>query len=403
LTIEPSGQEYNPGNFVSRERSMKSLLALAFAISISFLPAPAQTGSGGGGGRSTNTPTRPRIPSPDLTPNTMVFLSGKVVVDDGSVLTESASIQTVCKGQKRTETHTDSNGSFSFQFGGRSPAGTGFDDDASSRITTPGRPDRQDLKDCQLQASLPGFTSDAVELAGRFSGNDNADIGRIVLHRQNTVEGFTISATTAQAPGSARKALEKGQQQQKQGKWGDAQKSLEEAVAIYPKFAAAWFELGRVELQRNDSPGARHSFQQSIAADSKYLNPYLGLTQLAQREQNWQELAEVSDKLLALNPVSFPDVWFSNSLANYFLQSFATAEKSARRGLQLDTEHRVPRLEYLLGMVLLKKPDYQDAAQHLRAFLSLATKPAEVGETQKQLDEIDHLSAAANLAASQGK
>lgn len=384
---------------------MKNLLALAFVISISFLPAPAQTGSGGGGGQRANSTTRPRLPTPDLTPNTMISLSGKVVVDDGSVLTDSASIQTVCKGQKRTETHTDSHGNFSFQFGSRSATSNeaGFDTETSSPATRPGSPDRRDLRDCQLQASLPGFTSNVVELAGRFSGNESADIGRIVLHRLNNVEGFTISATTAQAPESARKALEKGQQQQKQGKWDDAQKSFEKAVAIYPKFAAAWFEMGRVQLQRNDPPGARRSFQKSIAADSKYVSPYLGLTQLALREQNWHELAEVSDKLLALNPVSFPDVWFSNSLANYFLQSFAAAEKSARRGLQLDTEHRVPKLEYVLGLVLLKKPDYPDAAQHLRAFLSLAIKPAEVAEAQEQLDEIARLSATANLTASESK
>jgi tetratricopeptide (TPR) repeat protein len=384
---------------------MKTLLALAFVISIFFLPSPAQTGSRGGTGRNVNPPTVPRLPPPDLTPNTMIFLSGKVVVDDGSVLTDSASIQTVCKTQKRTETHTDLHGNFSFQFGGRSaiPSEAGFDVDTSSPATRPGSPDRRNLQDCQLQASLPGFTSDLVELAGRFTGDESADIGQIVLHRQNNVQGFTISATTAAAPASARKALEKGQQQQKQGKWDDAQKSLEKAVAIYPKFAAAWFELGRVQLQRNDPPGARHSFQQSIAADSKYLNPYLGLTQLAQREQNWQELAEVSDRLLVLNPVSFPNVWFSNSLANYFLRSFAVAEKSARRGLQLDTEHRVPKLEYLLGMVLLKKPDYQGAAQHLRAFLSLTTQPAEVAEVQKKLDEIGRLSAPANLPASESK
>jgi tetratricopeptide (TPR) repeat protein len=385
---------------------MKTLLALAFVISLSFLPAPAQTGSRGGSSRTPTSPTVPRPSTPDLTPNTMtISLSGKVVVDDGSVLSDSASIQTVCKGQKRTETHTDSRGNFVFQFGGRSaiPSEAGFDAETSSIATRPGSPDRRNLRDCQLQASLPGFTSDVVELAGRFSGSENADIGHIVLHRLNNVEGFTISASTAEAPASARKALEKGQQQQKQGKWDDAQKSLEKAVAIYPKFAAAWFELGRVQIQRNDPPAARHSFQQSIAADSKYLNPYLGLTQLAQREQNWQELAEVSDKLLALNPVNFPDVWLSNSIANYFLQNFAAAEKSARHGLLLDTEHRVPKLEYLLGMVLLKKPDYQGAAQHLRAFLSLTTKPAEVAEAQKQLDAIARLSATTSPPASESK
>jgi tetratricopeptide (TPR) repeat protein len=383
---------------------MKSLLALACLISVSILPAAAQT-RGGGGGRSTGTPTRPRLPAPDLSPNSMIFLSGKAVVDDGSLLTESASIQTVCKGQKRTETHTDSRGNFSFQFGGRFAASNEaqFDAETSSRATLPGRPDRRDLQGCELQASLPGFTSEVIQLGGRFTGDESADVGRIVLHRLSNVEGFTISVTTAQAPASARKALEKGQEQQKKGKWDDAQKSLEKAVALDPKFAVAWFELGRVQLQKNDPPAARHSFQQSIAADSKYVSPYLGLTQIAMREQNWQELAQASDKLLALNPVSFPEAWFSNSLANYFLQNLVAAEKSARRGLQIDTERRVPKLEYVLGMVLLKKPDYQDAAQHLRAFLSHATKLAEIAEAQKQLDEIARLTANARPPASESK
>jgi tetratricopeptide (TPR) repeat protein len=380
---------------------MKILLALACLISISFLPAPAQTRGGGG----SIAPGRPRNSAPDLSSSPTIFLSGRAVIDDGSILTESASIQTVCKGQKRTETHTDSHGNFGFQFGDRfaSSNETQLDAGTSSRTTLPGRPDRRDLRGCELQASLPGFTSEVIQLGGRFSGDESADVGRIALHRLSNVEGFTISATTAQAPGSARKAFEKGQAQRKQGKWDDAQKSFEKAVALYPKFAVAWFELGSVQLQRNDPPAARHSFEQSIAADSKYVNPFLGLTQLALRERNWKELAEVSDKLLALNPVSFPDVWFTNSLANYYLQNFAGAEKSARRGLQVDTEHRVLKLEYVLGMVLLKKPDYPGAAQHLRAFLSHATKPAEVAEAQKQLDEIARLSAAANLAANESK
>jgi tetratricopeptide (TPR) repeat protein len=383
---------------------MKSLFALACLISISCLPASAQTRSGGGGGRGTVTPTRPRVPAPDLSSNSTIFLSGKAVVDDGSMLTESASIETVCRGQKRTETHTDLHGNFSFQFGGRfaTPSEIQPNAETSSRTMLPGRPDRRDLQGCELQASLPGFTSEVIQLTGRFTGDESADVGRIVLHRLNNVEGFTISATTAQAPGAARKALEKGQAQQKQGKWDDAQKSLEKAVALYPKFAVAWFELGRVQLKRNDPPAARHSFQQSIAADSKYVSPYLGLTQIAMHEQNWKELDEASDKLLALNPISFPDVWLSNSVANYFLQNFDAAEKSARRGLQVDTEHRVPKLEYTLGMVLLKKPDYQGAAQHLRVFLSHATQPAEVAEAQKQLDEIARLSAP-SLAASENK
>jgi tetratricopeptide (TPR) repeat protein len=382
---------------------MKALFVVACLLSISSLPASGQPGSGGGG-RGVNTPSRPRVITPDVTPTT-IFLTGKVVIDDGSVLTESVSIQTVCKGRRHTETHTDSHGGFSFQFGTRlgSSSDVDFDADTGSRNAPGTRSDRRDLRDCELQASLAGFTSQSIPLEGRFSGYENADVGRVVLHRLANVEGFTISATSAQAPEAARKAFEKSQEQQKKSKWDDAQKSLENAVVIYPKFAVAWFELGRVQLQKNDPAGARKSFQQSLAADSKYVNPYHGLTQIAQREQRWQELVEVSEKLLALNPVSFPDAWLSNALGNYCLQNFDAAEKSALRGLQMDIEHRVPKLEYLLGLILLKKSNSEEAAQHLRIFLSLATNPGDIAEGQKQLDQAVRLSRAANLATSEKK
>ena len=69
----------------------------------------------------------------------------------------------------------------------------------------------------------------------------------------------------------------------------------------------------------------------------------------------------------------------------------------------MDTDHRVPKLEYLLGMTLLKRSGYEEAAQHLRAFLSLTTKPADVAEAQKQLDEIARLSATTNLTMGEKK
>ena len=347
-------------------------------------------------------PTQPKMPTPDLSPNTGIYLSGKVVIDDGSVLTESAAIQTICRGQKKTEAHTDSHGSFSFQFGSRTATNGSseveYDADTPSSYNPSGRADRRNLQDCELQASLAGFTSEVVQLGGNYSGYENADVGRIVLHRLAGVEGYTISATTAQAPEPARKAWEKAQEEQKKGHLENAQKLLEKAVELYPKFAVAWFELGRLQLEQLDPVAARNSFQQSIAADAKYINPYHGLTLLNQREQRWKDLAEVSDKLLALNPVSFPEAWLSNAIGRYFLNDLAAAEKSARRGLLLDPEHRLPRLEYLLGMILVKKPDYQEAAQHLRAFLQLTDHPAEVAEVKKQLDEIARLSAAAGLS-----
>ena len=370
---------------------MKRLSTFACLLVLLSLPAFGQRGGGA------RTSARPRVAIPEMSASTTMFLSGKVVVEDGSPLTETASIQTICRGQKRTEAHTDSRGNFSFQFGGGFTNGMEFDADTSSRSPVAGRPERRNLQECELQASLAGFSSDVLSLGGRFQGEESADVGRIVLHRLSAVQGFTISATTAQAPEAARKAFEKGQQQAQKGKWEDAQKHLEKAVALFPRFAVAWFELGRVQLKKSNASAARHSFEQAIAADSKYVSPYHALTQISLHDRNWRELVEFSEKLLALNPISFPDVWLSNSLGYYCLENWAASEKSARRGLEIDVEHHVPKLEYMLGIALVQKPDYPEASRHLRAFLTMTTKQNEITETQAQLNEIARLTASASL------
>ncbi|MBI3475265.1 MAG: tetratricopeptide repeat protein [Acidobacteria bacterium] len=372
---------------------MQRFLASVCLVLVFLLTAFAQSGRLGRNGSASNS-----------TAIGGVFLSGTIVIDGGDFLTDAVEIQTVCRGQRHTETRTDSHGFFTFQFGGQRDTGSdvNFGADSPAPERRSGVFDRIP-QDCELQAALPGFTSDIVQLGGRISGDENADIGHIVLHRLANVEGFTVSATTAQAPPAAKKAFEKSQEQLKKGKWDEAQKLLEKAVALDPKFAAAWNELGRVQLEKKDSTAARHAFQQSVAADPKYINPYRGLIQLAERERNWQELCDASEKLLALNPVSFPEAWLSNAISYYGAGNLVAAEKSARRGLQIDREHRVPKLEYLLGVILLEKPDYEQAVQHIQAFLNHATQASDVAEGRRKLDEIARLSSASNVALAEKK
>ncbi len=180
-----------------------------------------------------------------------------------------------------------------------------------------------------------------------------------------------------------------------QEKWDEAEPLLAKAVEIFPRFAVAWFDLGRVQFHKHDDAQARHSFEQSIAADPKYVNPYRGLAELDLQQKQWQALVTVTRQLLALNPVSFPDAWLRNSLGNYYLYNFPEAEKSARQGMKVDDQHQVPKLEYLLGVILLQKREYQEAATHIQNYLKFATQPAEIEEAQKQLAEITRLSASA--------
>ena len=159
---------------------------------------------------TTTTPTRPTMNAPDMTMGQRAFISGKVVLDDGSRLTESATILTICRGHRQAVTHTDSHGSFSFEFGDRTSAAAAgvAAADADSSWTPAGggaRGNQRDWRDCELVADLPGFTSQTVDLSSRMSTFETTDIGRLVLHRIGEVEGLTISATSAMAPKTRRR------------------------------------------------------------------------------------------------------------------------------------------------------------------------------------------------------
>src|ERR1700674_4232575 len=191
---------------------------LAFALTASAL---AQ-GRSGGGRPSFGSPGSGPTPFPTTGMNSSssqsaIFVAGKVVLDDGTELTEPATIQTICKGQRHTETYSDTHGGFSFQIGDPNAGAAAALSDASSSnfgtsVTTQSR---RDPRDCQLQAVLAGFTSQSVELGSRGNQLNSIDVGRVPLHRLEHVEGTSISVTNALAPPAARKALEKGREQEK--------------------------------------------------------------------------------------------------------------------------------------------------------------------------------------------
>lgn len=378
-----------------------ALPILAFSV---VLGLSAQTRSGGGGtstGRSTSTTP----PLPDTTPRSL-FMSGNVMVDDGTPLTDPAAIQSTCKGRVHVEAFTDTKGRFNFEIKSLNQNGAAADQATDSLQTlvgqaptetgrggpNPGRL-RDYWRDCRLQAVLPGFTSGAVELAEKLSDFGITNVGTIVLHRLGQVEGFTISATTAQAPSKAKKEYDKGRELAKKQKWDAALENFQKAVELYPSYAIAWFEMGRVQVQKGEPVAARQSFRRAMAADSKFASPYQELAQLAARERQWQETVDVTNELLKLNPVSFPHDWLLNALGNFHLQNLDAAEKSAARGLDVDTQHQVPRLEYLLGLILAQKQDYANALEHIRNYLRLSPHAADAETAQEQAEELERLSA----------
>ena len=392
---------------------MKTPLIVLVFSSLLFPIASAQTHAGSGntgGNKPPSNPgnmnlgtTRPTNPMPDI--DRPVFVSGKVVLPDGSQVAESVAIESICGSRKRIETYTDSHGNFSFELKKKSNAMaaqsadmSSLSDDSFSRSN-----DSFQYRNCELQAVLAGFSSETVQLAATMSSMiESTDVGRIVLHPIGGSGASVLSVTSMAAPNDAKKAWSKALDQEKKNKMEDAQKSLEKAVTIYPQYATAWTELGRLQYLSHDNANAQHSFEQALAADPKYAKPYLGLAQLAVESSQWQNAVDLTNKLVTLNS-GYPAAWLLQAVAKYNLQDFNAAETSIRNGLKVDPDHRVPRLEHLLGLILAGKRDYAQASEHMRAFLKFSSQPAEIAEGQKQLAEIERRSAQANLSTTPAK
>ncbi len=322
------------------------------------------------------------------------FITGTVQMDDGTPPPQSLTVEKICGARRQPAAYTDHKGHFSFQVGGgvntilpdasESASNSGFGPPPipGTKAAAQAANDTN-LSDCELVAVLPGYRSDSVYLGQRRT-LDNPDIGVIVLHRTSNVPGTTISATLLNAPKDARKAYDKGLQEERAGKQEQAMKSFDKAVELHPAFAGAWFELGHLQAA-TDPAKARVSFQKALAADPKYVNPYVDLALMEVRDHNWKQALDVTTKAIQLDPIDFPALFFYRAIAEFNLDDLNAAEKSARQADHLDATHRMPKIQQLLATVLMQKHDYVAAAQYMREYLKRAPEARDAGESRVQL------------------
>jgi tetratricopeptide (TPR) repeat protein len=336
----------------------------------------------------------------DMMQNRPIMLSGKVMMEDGTPPPELVLIERVCNGVAKPEGYTDSKGRFSFQLGQNqailADASTGSDlgfpgRDMGMGNSRPGMNrgiSEHELMGCEIRAQLPGFRSSIVQLAGRRA-LDNPDVGTILLQRLAKVDGFTFSATTAMAPKDAKKAYEKAQNAVKKKKLDEAETEYRKAVTAYPKYAIAWYELGRLLEFKKNTEEARKAFDMAIQADSKYINPYENLARLAAMEKKWDESAANSAKLIRLNPYVSPQVYFVSGVAHLNLQQLDVAEEHTREALKRDEKHQNPKINHLLAVILAQKQDIPGAAEQLRAYLKLAPNAPDAETLKQQLADME--------------
>jgi len=203
--------------------------------------------------------------------------------------------------------------------------------------------------------------------------------------------GVLAFAASGQAPSTppkeARRAFDKAAAALKAKRTDEAIRDYEQAVTLFPAYAEAWYELGNLRVNQQQPDAARSAFESAIHADAKYADAYMALAVVEQTARRWKQLVAVTDELLRINPIDFPQGWLLNAAGNYNNHNFAAAEKSAREAERLDARRRFPETWRLLGMILAQRGDFAGEADQFRQYLAAVPSGPDSEATRVKLAE----------------
>jgi hypothetical protein len=401
--------------FVALALAMPLLLPVATAQKPPA-PKPTPPPSLPSGGSANPTPTLPSSQPIQPTTDLVMFLRGRVATNDGTPLPSDVLVERVCNNRVYQQLYATLHGDFSMQLGARSDSLVDASGDSTSQTQLPrkdtsmGIP-RSDLRQCELRATTSGFHDGIISLVSVDSSGSNVDVGVILVKRSGRVEGATLSATPYRAPPNARKAYEKGLDAEKHGKLANAHKYFQTAVDLYPTYVNAWFQLGTVLEKENQKDAARAAYVRATTIDSRFLLPYLALASMAFQEENWTEVLRLTHHIFELDPLNHTDVsgyivdsdpinsadaYFYNALANYRLNNFAEAEKSALKAEHMAMLSRFPQLHLLLAEIFARKDDYAPAISQLEIYLQLVPHAQNAEQVRVQLARLQKLNGTAS-------
>lgn len=307
-------------------------------------------------------------------------VSGRVVLSNGEIPPAGTAVEVSCgRGDVSMEAFTDSRGEFVISI--RS------DDD---RLNAPSqsRMRRAQVVACQLRASLGGHRSSRATVSTNSSSSfSGRGVVVLVLHPLEDDHGSVVSLTTLQAPKKATRKFESAQKElnKKKPNLSKAADRLEEAIEIFPDFAAAWALLGETLLKSNDMLAAKDALQQAIEADPQYLPPYAHLASIYGRESAWESLASLCEDWLKRKQTTLGRYYLA--LASVELRRMDEALEALRLVVESPDVEQFPQAHHLLGMIYAQRGDIENAAEQYAKFLALAPESRMAASVRSQLEQ----------------
>lgn len=127
---------------------------------------------------------------------------------------------------------------------------------------------------------------------------------RVKAPVENTSTQGSISAASLNIPSKAAQEFDKGLEAFNKKETDKAKIRFSKAVELYPRYAAAYNNLGVISMQAGNLLEGEDFFRKAVHADEHYAPPYLNLAKAIMPQNKNQEAIELLVKASSLDPLN---------------------------------------------------------------------------------------------------
>lgn len=307
-----------------------------------------------------------------------VYLRGKVVMEDGSVPAYMVTVQRTCYGMQqpiREALTSRKTGEYVLRLFvnemGQVYSGTnGFG----------GLP-------CSLEASHPGVISSRIDLTDRRITLNPRLPDLILTPKSQSATLFVHNNVSL--PRAAARSWELAVKRLTANDWDGSEAPLRATTQAAPKFAPGWAALGGVFSRQQKLEEARRALELAVGLDPKPIAPYQMLIQAQAGLKDWPAVAATCEKLFAVDTKhSYAEAYLYSATALYQLRNYDQALARISDAIRLDRLREFKRVEYIRGIILEAKGDYDAAAKDLRSYLAANPRAKEAAAVQQRIENL---------------
>ena len=196
-----------------------------------------------------------------------------------------------------------------------------------------------------------------------------------------------INASLAKVPQAAREQFSKGLEAVGKNDIKTAIEKFTEAVRLYPQFAEAYNELGKMYLKTGDMTKAEEALRRTLQLNEKNAGAQLnyGIVLLKQRKMLEAE-KELEKAVLADETATTPHLYLGISLLALDYQDYAETE--FLKAISLKDDEAIAQAHRYLGGIYWKRGNYKQAVAELEKYLKFSPKAADAEKTRAAIEQL---------------